>query len=184
MSIPTGQRRLFRPRNRRRGAAGTVVAIVVVLALIVGGAWYYIARSTPQKTVRMMLEAARVNDEETMKDYFTERSPEGPSLVTVLSLRLAGDAGGEPEYTIGEPEVEGERATVPVTFPIGDAIGAFLGQETVTVPYVLHGENRRWLVDTADTTDEIRSRIADTTLDALKRFLFPGAGPATSDGEA
>jgi hypothetical protein len=183
MRAPIGQRRFFRPGNRRRGAAGTVVVILLVLALIVGGAWYFVWRSTPQKTVRMMLEAARVNDEETMKDYLTERSPEGASLVTALSLRLAGDAGGEPQYTIEEPEMTGERATVPVTFPIGDVIGAFLGRDEVTVPYVLHRENRRWLVDTADTTDEIGSRIAETTLDALKRFLFPGGGPEPSAGD-
>jgi hypothetical protein len=175
---------MFRKAHSRRGSAATAIIVILVLALIGGGVWYFVLRSTPEKTVGNLLEAARIGEDETMKDYLTEASRTDGGLVLGLTRRLVGDPTGEPEYTIGEPVIADGSATVPVEFPVGDTIATLTGRETFTVPYVLRKEGRTWLVDTADTREEIGRRVAGGALDTLRRFITPGGGSAPApDGQ-
>lgn len=174
---------MFRTLHSRRGSAATVVVVLLVLALIAGGLWYFVLRSTPEKTVTALLEAARVDDRELMNDYLTDRSIDGAPLVTSLTTRLAGRGAGEPDYSIGEAEINGNRALVPVQFPLGDTISAIAGVDSFTMPYVLHREGRTWLVDAPDTQEELARQAAGGLLDAFRRFVLPG-GPPGNGGES
>ncbi len=162
---------MFRYANAREGKAGTVLLTLLIIAAAGGGAWYFIIRSTPENSVAMMLEAARVNDQEKMNARLTARSRNDESLVIALSRALAGTSEDEPTYTVGEAEITDDRATVPVTFPLSGTAAVVIGRDTVTVPFVLHREGMTWLVDSEDTGGELRSEIAGSTLDLIERFL-------------
>ena len=170
---------MFRLISGRHGGAESVVLIVIVLALAAASAWYFLLRSTPERSVTMMLEAARAGEEETMAEYLTARSPRGGTLPFILGRRLAGGPEGEPGYTVGEASIDNDRATVPVTFPLTGMTARLLGRDSVTVPYVLHREQGTWLVDTGDTTAEIRREIAGSTFDLIERFIVPEGLPET-----
>jgi hypothetical protein len=165
---------MFRTLHTRRGSAGTIVIVVLVLALIAGGLWYFVMRSTPEKTVRGMLEAARIEDRARMKEFMTDRETQGPPIVMTLTLRLVGDGVGEPKYTIGEPEISENLAEVPVQFPLEGAFSTVTGIETFTMPYVLHREGQAWLVDIPDTREELARQAASGVMDGIRRFVLPG----------
>ncbi|MBD3291462.1 MAG: hypothetical protein GF393_00950, partial [Armatimonadia bacterium] len=167
---------MFRTLHSRRGSAATVVVVVLVLALIAGGLWYFVLRSTPEKTVTGMLEAVRAGDEEALKAYLTEQSQEDAGLVLGLTRKLAGNATGKPRYTIDEPVISENVATVSVQFPLGDTISTLTGMETFNMPYVLHREGQTWLVDTADTQEELGKQFAGGVMNILRRFILPGGG--------
>ena len=161
---------------RRRGSAASIVVVVLVLVLLAGGLWYFVFRSTPEKTVTNLLQAARRGDEERMAAYLTEGSRVEGNPIVGLTRHMAGEAEGEPQYTVGEREVTEERAVVPVEFPVSGTISTLTGMESLTVPYVLHREGRTWLVDTSDTQQEIANRIAGGAWDMVRRFIMRG-GP-------
>ncbi|MGI5816782.1 MAG: hypothetical protein ACOX9R_01660 [Armatimonadota bacterium] len=173
---------MIRALHRRRGSAAGGVIVVLVLALAAGALWYFVLRSTPQKTVGGLLEAARVGDEQMMLEYLTPQSRSEPGLVIGLTRRLAGEPAGEPQYSIGEPVVGETTATVPVEFPVGNTIATLTGMRTLTVPYVLHREGQTWLVDTAATQEEIGRRLTDSALEMLRRFIMSGGPIGSPDG--
>ncbi len=162
---------MFRSPHKRQGSAAGAVLVVILLALAAGGAWYFVFRSTPEKTVAAMLEAVRVGDQRTTAEYLTDVTATEGNIVMGLTRRLAADATGEPEYVIGEPEIVDDRATVPVQFPVGGTFRTLTGMESVTIPYVLHRQGRIWLVDVSDTQEEIGQRITDGALDMLRRLM-------------
>ena len=173
---------MFRRMQRRRGSAASVILVILILALVAGGVWYFVLRSTPKKTVTAMLDAARTGGEALVMDYLTERSRGREQMVVTMTRRLAGTGTGEPEYTIGDATTGENTATVPVEFPLGSTVSTLTGRETITIPYVLHREERMWLVDTPDTQTEAARKLAGGLFDALKRFFLPHArGDAPAD---
>jgi len=168
---------MFRTLHRRRGSAMTVVVVVLVLALIAGGLWFFVLRSTPEKTVKGMLEAVRAGDEESLSSYLTERSKDSAPMVLGLTRKLTGGATAEPQYAIEEPAISENVATVSVQFPLGDTISTLTGMETFSMPYVLHREGQTWLVDAPDTQEELGRQFAGGIMNILRRFILPGGGP-------
>lgn len=168
---------MMRRMHRRRGSAATVVVVVLVLALVAGGLWYFVLRSTPEKTVEQMLEAARMEDRDLMQQFMTDREVEGAPIVVGLTLHLAGGGPGEPTYTIGEPEISDSIAQVPVQFPLEGTVTTLTGIDTFTMPYVLHREGQTWLVDVRDTQEELGRQAASGVMDVIRRFILPGGGP-------
>lgn len=156
--------------NVRRGAAGTVVVIVLALIVVAGGLWFFLLRSTPERTMASMLEAARAGDQPAMRAHLTERSSDD-GLVVTLTRRLTGGPEGEPRYSVGEAQIEEDRATVTVTFPLGPAISAMTGRDSLTVPYVLHREDGQWLVDERDTAAAAGREITGGATGLMQDFL-------------
>ncbi len=165
---------MFRALHRRRGRAATVVVVILLLALIGGGVWYFVLRSTPEKTVGAFLEAARAGDEEAMQKYLTERSGDADSPTIGLARHLAGKPEGEPKYTVGEPDISEDTATVLVGFPLGDTAQLLAGKDTFTVPFVLHREGQTWLIDAPDTWEQTLKTGLGSLLQYFMRFMLPG----------
>jgi len=170
---------MVRTPHRRRGSAAAAVIVILALALIAGGLWYFVLRSTPERTVTTLLEAARAGDEDAMRDCLTERSATAHEMVTALTRRLAGRDSAEPTWSIGETVVSDDRATVPVEFDLGGAASLIAGVDSVTVPYVLHREGRMWLVDAPDTHAEALRQAAGGLLEFFRQFIIPGAPGGT-----
>jgi hypothetical protein len=168
---------MFRTHDSRRGAAGSALVVVLVLAVLGAGLWYFVLRSTPKKTVTNLLEATRLGDEQMASDYLLEPTTAGESLVMGLTRRLVGDATGEPQYTVQEPDITEDRAIVPVQFPVEGTFRTLTGMESLTIPYVLHRQGRTWLVDVTETKEEIGREIAGGAMEMLQRFLSPGGAP-------
>lgn len=169
---------MVRTPHRRRGSAAAVVVVILALALIAGGLWYFVFRSTPERTVTTLLEAARAGDEDAMRDCLTERSATGHEMVTALTRQLAGRDSAEPTWSIGESVVSEDRATVPVEFDVGGAASLIAG-DSITIPYVLHREGRIWLVDAPETQAEALRQAAGGLLEFFRQFILPGAPGGT-----
>jgi len=172
---------MFRTASSRRGAVGTVIVVLIVLALLAGGVWYFVLRSTPEKTVSNMLEAVRLGDEQMAADYLTEGSTAEGNIVMGLTRRLVGEPTGEPRYTIGEPTIMEDRATVPVEFPVGGTFRTITGMESFTMPYVLRKDGQTWLVDVPETQQEVATKITDGALGILRRFISPDESSGDED---
>lgn len=157
--------------QRRGGGAGSVVLVALALAIVAGGLWYFLLRPTPERTVTQMLEALQANDHEAMRSNLTSRSDTSGSLVIALSQRLAGDLSDEPRFSVAEAQIDGDRATVPVTFKLGRTISAVIRRDSFTVPYVLHREGINWLVDEPDTATAIGEEITGGARELLERFF-------------
>ncbi|MFW5866924.1 MAG: hypothetical protein ACOCX2_03845 [Armatimonadota bacterium] len=168
---------MFHRISSRRGSAGSVVVVVIVLALLAGGLWYFVLRSTPEKTVTNLLEAVRLGDEQMAAAYLTEASAVEGNLVMGLTRRLAGEPTGEPQYTVGEAAILEDRATVAVEFPVGGTFRTLTGVESFTMPYVLQREGQTWLVDVPETQEEVGREITGGALDILRRFISPDDSP-------
>ncbi len=162
--------------HRRRGSAATVVVVILVLALIGAGLWYFVLRSTPERAVSAFLEAARAADDALMQKHLTERSGDADSPTVGLAKHLAGKPEGEPKYTIGEPTISEDTATVPVEFPLGETAQLLAGKDTFTVPFVVHREGQTWLVDAPDTWEQTLKTGLGTLIQYFMRFLLPGGG--------
>jgi hypothetical protein len=162
---------VFRSPHKRQGSVASGVTVVILLALAAGGAWYFVFRSTPVKTVANMLEAMRIGDQRATAEYLTDVTDAEGNLVMGLTRRLAGEPTEEPQYVIGEPEIVDDRATMPVQFPVGGTFRTLTGMESITIPYILHRQERVWLIDIPDTQEEIGQRITDGALDILRRLL-------------
>ncbi|MFW6438207.1 MAG: hypothetical protein ACOCZ7_04250 [Armatimonadota bacterium] len=172
---------MLQTASSRRGSAGSVIIVVLVIALLAGGLWYFVLRSTPEKTISQMLEATRLGDEQTAASYLTEGSTAEGNIVMGLTRRLAGEPTGEPQYIIGEATVLEDRATVPVEFPIGGTFRTLTGMESFTMPYVLQREGQTWLVDIAETQDEVANQVTGGALDILRRFISPDTSTGDED---
>ncbi len=149
--------------SRRTGAAVVIVVVIVAIVAIAGaGVWYFVLRSTPEKTLQTMFRAQMNGDVETVKACMTERSQ-------IWARNMTGMMGAVPEqdfeYTLGEAEIDGRRATVVVTFPLPEEISRYTGQTEMKVSYALQKENGAWKVDLQDTVS------------ATTRALMGGAAP-------
>ncbi len=135
--------------SRRTGAAVVIVIVIVAILAIAGaGVWWFVLRSTPEKTLHTMFRAQMAGDVETVRACMTERSQRWAD-------RMGGMTGGgseqEFEYALGETEIDGDRATVPVTMPLPEQVTQYTGQTEITLKYSLHNEDGSWKVDMQDT---------------------------------
>ncbi len=140
-------------RWRRSGKAlGTVFVIVLFIAVGMAAGWYFYLRSTPERTVTEMVEAARRGDDEALKALFTADSQSvvgtigaaggGPPIWQVM---LFGDE--QSEYTVGSATVDGDQAKVPLTMQSPDMIREITGADEYTMTYMLIKEGSEWRVD-------------------------------------
>jgi len=140
-------------RWRRSGKAlGTVFVIVLFIAVGMAAGWYFYLRSTPERTVTEMVEAARRGDDEMLKSLFTADSQSvvgtigaaggGPPIWQVM---LFGDE--QSEYTVGSATVDGDQAKVPLTMQSPDMIREITGADEYTMTYMLIKEGSEWRVD-------------------------------------
>ena len=140
----------------RSGRARGVVLVLVLLIAAGAAAWYFLLRSTPERTVAEMIVAARSGERVMLLALFAENSQD---LVTAFG----GAAGGPPiwqqmllgneqsAYTIGRATITGDRATVPLTMQAPDAIADLTDLREYTVDYALVREGWRWKVDVPAT---------------------------------
>ena len=160
----------MRRTSRHNGSAAVVVVVIVAILAIAGGAvWYFLIRSTPENAVATMLQAQAEGDQEKLKSVLTERSQQWASMAGgPMDTGAGGD--GTPAYEIGVAQVDGERATVPVTYPLPAPMQQMSDTPDFTLNYVTHHEDGRWKVDLQDT---IESMMGD---------LMSGAGEAEPPG--
>ena len=135
---------MYRISRSTGSAAATVIVIIAILAIAGGAAWYFLLRSTPQKAVQTMLQAQIDGDQEKLKSVLTSDSQQWASMNSA-AMRAANE--NAPEYEVGNAEIDGEDAKVPVTY----AMQQFTNTTEITMTYVLHREDGAWKVDLADT---------------------------------
>lgn len=136
----------------RRGRWMPGIFLGVLVVLVAGGVvWYLVLRSTPRKTLTVTLTAAAERDQETVRRLVTEGS-QGMvgSWVSAVSFLAGRGTADDPAWSLGVPEVEGNRATVPVYFELPDSVRGLFG-ESMTVEHALVREGRVWKVDLKQT---------------------------------
>ncbi|MGC9319164.1 MAG: nuclear transport factor 2 family protein [Armatimonadota bacterium] len=155
------------PRRRIGFAALTVIVVLLILAAAGAAAWYFLLRSTPDRTVARLLQAQRDGDEETFKSLLTEDSRGQASLLMTVTSRLI-QAGDEPQYTLGDPEVDGESATVPVTFAAPRQMADATGVEEIRATYVLQRENGAWRVAAGRTLTQMSRDVMSLVREMMR----------------
>ncbi|MEA3401873.1 MAG: hypothetical protein U9R79_11590 [Armatimonadota bacterium] len=155
------------PTRRAGAAAATVIVIVLILAAAGAAAWYFLLRSTPDKTVARLLQAQRDGDEETFESLLTEDSRGRANLLRTVTSHLV-KAGDEPQYTIGEAEVEGESATVPVTFPLPEQMADVIGVTEIGASYVLEREEGLWRVAAGRTLTQMGRDLMNVAREVMR----------------
>lgn len=145
--------------------SGRVVIIVVIILVVVVGAaagWWFLLRSTPEQTVKAYFAAMEEGDEEGILALMTD---ETAKLMTQLKQQAEAQFGPMPEATpgmgpqvgegvesIGQAQIKGNAATVPVkTKPkkIGDMEMPGFEQEIK-----LAKEGGKWKID---MTEELKA---------------------------
>jgi hypothetical protein len=139
---------MYRKSSRVGSAASTVVTIIAILALAGGAVWYFMLRSTPEKAVATMLQAQIDGDTEALKSVLTEDSQQWASMSGAAMGAANQDA---PEYEIGEAEIDGDDATVPVSYAIPEDMQQFTNTTEFEIDYVCQREDGAWKIDLADT---------------------------------
>jgi len=154
---------------RRTGGSGKWIAVVVVVLVIVGaggaGGWYFLLRSTPERTLEQFLRAGMEGDRETVKACLSRESLEMadrfgdgmPGMGRAAPRTSAGDDAEKPEvdYTIGSAEVEGDKATVPLTLKVPEAVAQRAGTTEFKMNYALVKEGGKWKIDFGATMREM-----------------------------
>ena len=140
-------------RRRRSGKAlGTVFVVLLLIAAGMAAGWYFLLRSTPERTVTELMEAVRRGDDEALAELFTTQSQ--PLIDTmgaagggpqIWQLMLFGDE--QSDYTVGSATMDGDQAKVPLTMQSPDAVREITGADQYTMTYVLIKEDGRWRVD-------------------------------------
>lgn len=136
-------------RPRRTGSIATVVVIVLVLAAAGAAGWWFFLRSTPERTVRQLIAAQQEDNSEAFEALLTEETRGHAGVLRGITSSMTGD-DREPEYTVGETSIEGDSATVPVTFPAPEQL-ARVGLTEMTVTYALSKEEGAWRVNVDET---------------------------------
>ena len=107
-------------RNRFGGSrVGLILALAAVLALVAGGVWYTQFRSTPEKTMQAIVDAAQADDDDLVRTYLCESSRDHSvvrnfplSLIALPEKALRVDLNTT--MTVGVAERYGDEAVVPV----------------------------------------------------------------------
>ncbi len=160
-------------RVRRTGSAAVAVIVIVAVVAIAGAAvWYFMLRSTPEKTVAQMMEAQIRGDNETVKNCVTERSQHYLTMPGAMTRGITDGEDEDIEYTVGEAEIDGDRAKVPVTVPVAERVAQISGMKDMTFTYALRREDGRWKVDFEDTLMELMGNARRGLLE-----MMPRAGP-------
>ena len=154
---------------RRTGGSGKWIAVVVVVLVILGaggvGAWYFLLRSTPERTLEQFMQASTRGDQEAVKACLSSESLEmadsfGDGMAGMgrgAPRTSAGDDAEKPEvdYTIGSAEVEGDKATVPLTLKMPEGVAQRTGTTEFKINYALVKEEGKWKVDLKATMAEM-----------------------------
>ena len=170
------------------GSAGKVIAIILVLAVIGAAAgWYFVLRSTPEKTMKLMLEASEKKDTAAVKTFFCAKDQK---LLAAMPggemLPMGASPGEKPKYKIGTSTITGDKATIPVTFEIPKGsipAGMSVGPE-MPMTFVLVKEEGTWKVDMQATMAEMFKGLGLGDMmkgmgDAMNEMPRPGRrGPA------
>jgi len=133
-----------RPKKRR---TGLIIGIVVLLLLVIGGGltYYFVLRSTPEKTLTAVCNALTNSDAQGFYNQLSLRE-QGQTSVAKISqefqLLKTPLIGGIKSCTFNNVVQNGSNATAQVTVTLGDT----LIRPTPT-EYVLVNENGTWKLD-------------------------------------
>ncbi len=140
-------------------AGRTVIIVVVILVVVVGAAaWWFLLRSTPEQTVAAYIAAMEEGDEAKILALMTD---ETAKLMTELKQQEEAQFGSMPEATpgmgpqmgegvesIGQAQITGDRATVPIkTKPMKIGDMEMPGSEQKVK---LAKEGGKWKIDMAE----------------------------------
>lgn len=161
--------------GRSGSAAVTVLVIVVLVGAAAAAAWYFLLRSTPERTVTAVLTAAAERDAQTIHGLVTENS-QGmvDNWMSAISFLVSRGTPEDPAWSLGEVQVEGGRATVPVLFKLPESVRGLFG-ETMTVDHALVKDGRTWKVDLPQTLKNLGTSF-------LGGNLLGGPGRPESEG--
>jgi hypothetical protein len=160
--------------RKSSGGSGALVSIIVVVALVAiagGAAWYFLLRSTPEKTVAKFLDAAQKGDTATVGTLMTEKSKSGADRVVAMFKQ------DQPKpCAIGKSVVSGATVMVTATTPVPAQAAAFLGGKTsLDVPFVCVKEKGKWCIDMEQTVQAI---VKNMMSGAMGGAGAPGMGGA------
>jgi len=168
------------------GSAGKIIAIILVLAIIGAAAgWYFVLRSTPEKTMKLMLEASEKKDTAAVTALFCakdQKSLESMGGGDMFPMGASPGAGKEPKYKIGTSTITGDKATIPVTFEMPKA--SMPAMPDMTMTFALVKEEGAWKVDMQATMAEMFKGLGLGDMmkgmgDAMNEMPRPGRhGPA------
>lgn len=159
---------MFRSSFSRRGAAATVVVIILLLIIAGGAVWYFVLRSTPEKTVNAALMAAVEDNRGDVERLATADSRDMAAMYVSGMRRIIPPEtpeGQEHPWVLDEAVIDGETARVPVTVTLPSGVEMIFGSDQMTLDHVLHYEEGVWRLDVRETA----SAMADSALDSIFR---------------
>jgi len=170
------------------GSAVKIIAIILVLAVIGAAAgWYFVLRSTPEKTMKLMLEASEKKDTAAVKALFCAKDQKLLAAIpggdkALFPASSSPGAGEKPKYKIGTSTITGDKATIPVTFEMPKA--SMPAMPDMTMTFALVKEEGAWKVDMQATMAEMFKGLGLGDMmkgmgDAMNEMPRPGRrGPA------
>ncbi|HLK60208.1 MAG TPA: hypothetical protein VKU00_26840 [Chthonomonadaceae bacterium] len=146
----------------RSGSGGAIAVVLLVLLLLGGGGfggyWYWMHRTNPKDQAQKFVDALKNMDYKAMAELSesSNQTTLSPSeveqkLKQALSM-FPGllDSMKTMNYQVGEPKIDGDTASVPVTVS-GHISLSFLGQSVSqdikeTIPFTLKNEGGIWKI--------------------------------------
>ncbi len=150
-------------REHGQSKVGLVIGVLVVAA-IGGGAWYFMAGGSPEKAVSQFIAAQAAGDAEAAKAVLAKNSQ--GMAANLGKMAMAGKKDDMP--TIGDATVEGDRAKVPVTHKVPEAMAKMTGMTEMTMTFVAVKEDGAWKVDLPASAEEMLKGLANSAGGAMK----------------
>lgn len=140
---------MIRGMSKTGSTATSMLYGIAALALFAAGVWYFMLRSTPERTVEAFLQAQAERDMRKMENLLTEDSK--PWVTKIGQVTTTATESNEPAYEIGASHIDGDRATVPVTYPLPERAQHLTESGTFRLDYVLYLQENQWRIDLETT---------------------------------
>ncbi|MBI5834128.1 MAG: DUF2950 family protein [Armatimonadetes bacterium] len=139
-------------RQRGQSKIGLVIGVLVVAA-IGGAAWYFMGGGGggPEKAVTGFMAAQTAGDATALKAVLSKNSQAMAAGMGAMP-KANKDA---PQPTIGKAVIEGDKAKVPVTHKMPEAMAKMSGMTEMTMNFVTVKEDGAWKVDLMATGEEM-----------------------------
>lgn len=127
-----------------------VVVLVIILVIALGGSGP--SSDDPAETVQSFFDAARDGDCDAAVELLTENAQETLDPEDCESADPAEEFGDSVELEVGDAEIDGDDATVPVSLvvdPDSEELGGLGGliPSDVTIDFQLRKVDGAWLID-------------------------------------
>lgn len=133
------------PPPQRKSRAGLWITIIVLLVLVIGGGsvYYFVIRSTPQKTLAAYCDGWKTSNAQEIYNQL-DAAQQAKTTVSAIqkAMGLVSVVGGIKDCTVGSVQENGSTATAIVTITLGDG-------KTASETDTLVQENGTWKLDSS-----------------------------------